>query len=202
MLAGRELAQETKLSATLTREVFMKNLNPLPTSAALWAVREGPSSLAETEMRQCRLGGMCWVAAASLPDVCARLARIASRISAYCGNEVYRINGLVRVVKEWRRATMPEAALPSRPWRTLGVAARPRMACAIGARLRIAVRFLGWVVECCVWGPVGRRQVPIRLRGRLDVVDFVGPAPCFAADIQVNEEASKEQHGRRSLRTQ
>ena len=59
------------------------------------------------KLRQCKLGELRWVAAVSRPDICARLARIASRITALCGSDVYRINELARVVTDWQQATAP-----------------------------------------------------------------------------------------------
>ena len=72
------------------------------------------------KLRQCKLGEFRWVAAAPRPDIRARSARIASRINALRGSDVYRINELVRVAKEWQRATVLEYASASRPWETLG----------------------------------------------------------------------------------
>ena len=40
----------------------------------------------------------------SRPDICAHLATIDSGINALCESGVYRINELVRDVKEWQRA--------------------------------------------------------------------------------------------------
>ena len=54
---------------------------------------------------QCKLGELCWLATVSRPDICARLARIASRINALTGSDVYRINDLVKTVKTWQKAT-------------------------------------------------------------------------------------------------
>ena len=52
------------------------------------------------KLRQFKLGDLCRVATVSRPDICARLARIASRINALCGSDVYRINELVRAAKD------------------------------------------------------------------------------------------------------
>ena len=72
------------------------------------------------KLRQCKLGESCWVAAVPRPDICARLARIASRISALCGSDVCRINERVRVAQDWQQATAPQFASPSHPWKALG----------------------------------------------------------------------------------
>ena len=61
-----------------------------------------------TKLRQCKLGELRGVAAASRPDIRARLAQIASGGDAY------------RVAKEWQRATALDYASSSRPWGTIG----------------------------------------------------------------------------------
>ena len=72
------------------------------------------------KLRQCKLGELCWVAAVSRPDICARLARIASRINALRGSDSYRINEPIRAAKDWQRPTVLKYASPSHPWKTLG----------------------------------------------------------------------------------
>ena len=97
-----ELAQEKDFSATLIREAFSKNLQLLPTSPALWAGRMHPLMADDAKLRQCVLSDLRWVAAVSRPDICARLARIASRINAPRGRGPLRVSELVRVAKEWQ----------------------------------------------------------------------------------------------------
>ena len=72
------------------------------------------------KLRQSVLGELRWVATVSRPDICARLARIASGINALCWSEVYRFNELVRVAMDWQHVTVLEYASPSHPWRALG----------------------------------------------------------------------------------
>ena len=72
------------------------------------------------KLRQRKLGELRWVATVPLPYLCARSARIASRINALCGSNVYRINELVRVVKDWQRAAALKYASSSHPWKPLG----------------------------------------------------------------------------------
>ena len=43
---------------------------------------------------------LSWLATVFRPDICARLARIATRIGALQGSDVYRINDLVETAKE------------------------------------------------------------------------------------------------------
>ena len=118
---GAESAHEKDLPVTLTQEDLAKNLKLLPTSPALWAGRTAPFSMDYIELRQCKLGEVCWVTAVSRPDICARLARIASRIDALCGSDVFRIDELVRVTRDWQQATALECASPSHPWRAPGL---------------------------------------------------------------------------------
>ena len=77
---------------TLTHEHFTKNLTRLPTSPELWADRKNSLPMDATELLQRKLGELCWVAAVSRLDICARSSRIASRINALFGNDAYPIN--------------------------------------------------------------------------------------------------------------
>ena len=97
---GANLAQEKDFSVTLTQEDFTKNLKSLPTSPKLRGGREDPLPLDDTKMRQCKLGELRGVAVVSRPDICARLARTAPKIDAYCGSDVYRIKDRC-VLWEW-----------------------------------------------------------------------------------------------------
>ena len=66
-------------------------------------------------MSRWKLGALCWVAAVSRTDICARSAEISSRINPLCGGDVYRINELVQAAKAWQKATALKRASPSRP---------------------------------------------------------------------------------------
>ena len=61
-------------------------------------------SLEDAKLRQCRIGELCWLETVSRPGICARLARIASRIDALQGSDVCRIKDLVKAAKEWQQA--------------------------------------------------------------------------------------------------
>ena len=111
---GMELAQEWGFSVTLAQADFAKNVKLLPTSSLLRAGRRGPLSMDYIKLRQCKLGNVRWIATVSRPGICARSARVASRIDALCGSDAYRIGELVRVVKDWQPATVCE-------WRWGGV---------------------------------------------------------------------------------
>ena len=73
-----------------------------------------------TTLRQCKLGELRRAATVSRPDICARFARIASRINALSGSDAHRINELVRVATAWQHATVLKYVSPSRSWKTLG----------------------------------------------------------------------------------
>ena len=72
------------------------------------------------KLRLCKLGKLLWVATVSRPDVCARLARIASMINALSGSDVYRIHDLARVVEDWQQVPAPKYASSSHSWKALG----------------------------------------------------------------------------------
>ena len=65
--------------------------------------------------RRCKLGELRRVATTSRPDICVRLARIASRVNAICGSDVYRSHELARVVMDRQQAAALKYASPSRP---------------------------------------------------------------------------------------
>ena len=108
---GIELVQDSNFSVILTQGYFAKNLQPLGTSPELWAARQKLLSPEDVKMRQCKLGGLCWLATVSRPDICARLARIASRINALQGGDIYRIDDLVETEKKWQPATVSSGKL-------------------------------------------------------------------------------------------
>ena len=103
-----ELSQDYSSSVTLTQKEFAEKLQPLGTSPQLWAARQKLLSPEDVKLCQCKLGELCWLATVSRPDICARLARIASRINALTGSDVYRINDLVKTVKTRQKLLSPE----------------------------------------------------------------------------------------------
>ena len=103
---GMEVEQADNFSVTLTQAHLTRNLQPLGTSPELRAARQKLPSPEDVKLRQCKLGEPCWLATVSRPDICARLARIASRINSLQGAAVYRIRDLVKTAKKWQRATV------------------------------------------------------------------------------------------------
>ena len=103
---GMKLAQESDFSVTLAQDEFAKNLQLLPTSPHLIAARHETPPIEDIKLRQCMLGEICWSAAVSRPDICARSARIASRVDSLQGSDVYRINDLTKPAKVWQKAAI------------------------------------------------------------------------------------------------
>ena len=78
----------------------------------------------DTKMRQCTPGELCWVAAVTRPDFCARMAEITSRSSSLRRSDVYLRNYLARGVNGRREATELQYASPPRPRRNVGYGGR------------------------------------------------------------------------------
>ena len=106
MHVGMELAQESDFPVTQTQDGFARNSRPLPPSSQAWAARRKTLSIEDVKLRQCKLGELGWLVSVSRPDICARLARIASRVNSLQGSDVYRINDLVETVKMRRQAAI------------------------------------------------------------------------------------------------
>ena len=104
---------------------------------------------------------MCWVGTGARPDICARVARIASRINALIGGDFHRINEPVRIAKECQRATVLHRPL-ARGGRLVG-AARQRATFIIGEGRHIAFR--------CLW--FGGRMLLSGTSRREEGVDWV-----------------------------
>ena len=75
---GMEFSQNNSFSVTLTQKDFAEKLKPLGTSPQLWDAPQKLLSPEHVKLCQCKLGELCWLATISRPDICARLARIAS----------------------------------------------------------------------------------------------------------------------------
>ena len=140
---GMALSQEADFPATSTQADSAKNLKPFPTSSASRARREESLSMDFIKLRQCKSGEVCRAIAVYLPDICARLARIASSIHPVCGGGVFRKNGFVRVVKDWRRATALSHALG----RSDKVRRAPRTR---GGANTLRIRDTSGVARCCL----------------------------------------------------
>ena len=78
MHVGMDPAHGKDYFATLTQE----DLKTLPASPEMWAGRKNPPSMDDVKLRQRRSGEFRLVATAFRQNICAHLARIASRIDA------------------------------------------------------------------------------------------------------------------------
>ena len=74
--------KESDFPAPATRAESAKNLKLIPTSPGLWVFRQRPLSVGAIESRQCKLVELRWLATVSRPDICARLALLASRANS------------------------------------------------------------------------------------------------------------------------
>ena len=45
------------------------------------------------------MGELCWLATVSRPDICARLAQLATKVNELQGSDIYRINALFKAVE-------------------------------------------------------------------------------------------------------
>ena len=99
-----ELAQESDFPVTQTQDGFARNSRPLPPSSQAWAARRKTLSIEDVKLRQCKLGELGWLVSVSRPDICARLARITSRVNSSQGGDAYRKNDLAETVKVWQQA--------------------------------------------------------------------------------------------------
>ena len=115
MHVGMELSQQPDFSVTLTQKEFTCRLQPLETSPALWKRRQGPLSDEEKLLRQCKMGELCWLATVSRPDICARLAQLATKVNNLQGSDIYRINALFKSVKNDQSRTVLKYASSSFP---------------------------------------------------------------------------------------
>ena len=106
MRVGLELVQESDFSAAPAQDEFAADLQPPSTSPQLWAARQKMLSFEDVRLCLCKHGELWLLGAVSTPDVCARLARIASRVNSSLGSDVYRINALVKTVTAWQPAAI------------------------------------------------------------------------------------------------
>ena len=56
-------------------------------------------------MRRRKLGNLCWLATVSSPDICARIAGLATRVNSLPESGIYRFSDLIEAVDKWPKAT-------------------------------------------------------------------------------------------------
>ena len=168
---------------------------PMDTSPTLWANRQRPLGDEEKLLRQCKLGELCWLAAASRPDVCARLAHVTSRANKLRGSDIYCINDLIKTVIIWQPRAVLKYASSTKPLfppegRALG---RFRVR---GERIhKGAMTLVGWSNAAYgVWrrGDVGGGATAVEIHHWTYGVVSLGPLPCSAVDLEVHSETSQE----------
>ena len=103
---GMEVSQATDAPVQMTQKNFTNAPQPIPTTPEMRASPRHPSSKKEVRICPCKLGGLCWSAAAPRADICARLAQLAARPHSPQGSEVYRSNDLENTVEKWQHATI------------------------------------------------------------------------------------------------
>ena len=94
-----ELAQKSDFAVELTQAEFTRQLKFMDTSPALRKRRQNSLSDEEKLLCQGKMGELCWLATVSRPDICARLAQLASKVNDLQGSDIYRINALIVTVK-------------------------------------------------------------------------------------------------------
>ena len=79
------------------------------------------SSSPELQVRQSKLGGLCWLFTVPRPNICARLARFPAKLNGLKVIDIYRINDLIKTVKKWQSecALKYFAGLLQPVWRAL-----------------------------------------------------------------------------------
>ena len=98
---GMELAQKADFSVDLTRAEFTQQLKLLDTPTALWKRRQSPLTDEGKLLCQSKVGELRWPAAASRPDIRARLAQLASEVNDLHGSDTYRISDLIKTGENW-----------------------------------------------------------------------------------------------------
>ena len=101
-----ESPRKKDYSERLTRTGFTPEITPVEPAPALWAARQQLLCHEDVFRRQRKSGKLRWLATASRRDICARLARAASRAETMKGGDVYRISGLAETVRVWKQATI------------------------------------------------------------------------------------------------
>ena len=110
---GMELLQKADFSVTLTQAEVARQSELLDSSSAFWKRRQRPLSDEEKLLRQCKMGELRWLATVSRPDICARLAQLASKVNDLQGCDIYRKNSLVKTAKiDQPRAVLKYASSP------------------------------------------------------------------------------------------
>ena len=93
---GAELPKGKVFSVTLTQQKLTDALQSIRATKGNWASRECPRQLGEIRRRQCKLGEACCSATVASPNICARLAPLASKVNSLKGSDIYWIDDLIK----------------------------------------------------------------------------------------------------------
>ena len=99
---GMDVPQEDDGSVANPQTTYADLLRPIAASPSLWKDRNSPLSDEELQICQGKLGEPCWLATASRPDICARLARFSANLKSLKVIDICRINDLIKTVKKWQ----------------------------------------------------------------------------------------------------
>ena len=110
-----ELPKEKEYSARLAQAEFTSKSAPMATFPSPWAARPQSRAPGNVLRRECKLGELRWLPTVSRPDLCARPARLASKINSLPENDKYRVNDLMQTVQVWRPTAVLKCASSSHP---------------------------------------------------------------------------------------
>ena len=114
---------------------------PFPTSPELWASRQHPLPPDEIKLRRRNLGDACWSAILSIPDFCARLARIAPRANPLQRSNIYRKNDMAKQYRIRRQyGNRPQFRSMRRGVISIAECVPGGKKCVVAPRLRLAGR--------------------------------------------------------------
>ena len=165
----------------------------------------------------------------SRPDICARLAQLASRVNDLQGSNIYRINALIKTAKTEQPRAVLKYASSSSPRFPASLDPRGRLR-GNGERVRSStLSLVGWSDaaygdrlqngRCCLGylsgittsflfcsGPCHYLVLLVLLLALLvlqwTLLSGIMPLPCSAVDLQVHTQTCQEQLGGGSLRVQ
>ena len=87
-----KLAQQSNFWITVIQKPFAEELDTMPASAEMRVCRQRTLTSGKIRERRCKLGEMCWLAAALRPDVSARLAQLTANVHTFQVPGIYRSN--------------------------------------------------------------------------------------------------------------
>ena len=108
----RMWVSRSTVGASSRKSEFTANSKSPPTYPELRVARQQPLPPDAIRLRQCTLGELCSVPTASRPNICACLARLASKINSVRGSDAYCINELAKTGKAQQQAAVLN--MPSR----------------------------------------------------------------------------------------